>query len=207
MALKSWSLFWALTFATSTAILLGLPQADFHSAEGMAPIVLRAEHYALPWFLVAFSASSLAVLWPGPSTRWLLANRRYFGLAFAAGMAWHFSFVGYVIWTFGNPLTLRSTVSDLIGAVFLLALTLTSSQRAVRLLGAANWRRLHKTGVYVIWLLATELYFHRLTTDRSHAAVFGALIAAGGLRFAAAARQRLSSRNQNAARRPVILGP
>jgi len=191
MALRSWSLFWVLTLATSAAILLGLPQADFRSAEGMAPLVLRAEHYALPWFLVAFSASSLAVLWPGPSTRWLLANRRYFGLTFAAGMAWHFGFVGYVIWSFGNPLTLRSTVSDLIGAVFLLLLTVTSSQRAVRLLGAANWRRLHKTGVYVIWLLTTNIYYYNSGSDRFHQAVLVALIGAWLLRVAAWAKQRL----------------
>ena len=207
MVIKSWSLFWVLALVTSAANLLGLPAADFHSFRGMAPLIVRSVQDAIPWFLVAFTASSFAILWPSVLTRWLLANRRYFGLAFAFGMAWHLGFVAYSIWSFGNPLSARSLAFDVAGLVFLMLMTLTSFRWGARHLSPANWRRLHKTGVYVIWLLATELYFHRLTTDRSHAAVFGALIAAGGLRFAAAARQRLSSRNQNAARRPVILGP
>jgi methionine sulfoxide reductase heme-binding subunit len=191
--LKSWSLFWVLALGTSTAIVLGLPSADFHSAKGMAPIVLRAVHCALPLFIVAFTASSLAVLWPSPSTRWLLANRRYIGLAFAVGMAWHFSFVAYVIWSFGNPLTPKSTAYDLIGAVFLLLLTLTSSQWAVRRLGPANWRLLHKTGVYVIWLLATDIYYYSVKDggDRSHYVVLSALLAAWLLRVAAWVKRRL----------------
>jgi len=168
----------------------------------MAPIVLRAEHYALPWFLLAFTASSLAVLWPGPSTRWLLANRRYIGLTFAAGMAWHFSLVAYVFWSFGNPLSPFSTATDLTGAVFVLLLTVTSSQWAVRRLGAANWRRLHKTGVYVIWLLTTNIYYDNVKdgSDRFHYAVLSALLAAWLLRVAAWAKQRLKTQRTTTAR-------
>ena len=204
VALKSWSLFWLLAFVTSIAILLGLPEADFRSSRGMVPIILLSVHCALPLFLVAFTASSLAILWPNAFTRWLLANRRYIGLAFAFGMAWHLSFVAYTIWSFGNPLGAKSLTFDLIGLVFLSLLTLTSFRWGARWLSPANWRRLHKTGVYVVWLLATEIYFYKVGTDRSHAAALGALLAAGGLRVAAAAKQRLFSRNQTAARRAAI---
>src|ERR1700683_5762536 len=123
--LNSWSLFWVLALPASVADLLGLPAADFHSARGMSPIIVRTVRCALPLFLVAFTASSLATLWPSRSTRWLLANRRYVGLAFAVGMAWHFSFVAYSIWLFGNRLNAKATTLDVIGLIFLLLLVLT----------------------------------------------------------------------------------
>ncbi len=128
--LNSWILFWALALTMSLVNLLGLSGTDFHSAHGMAPIILRSVRCALPLFLVAFTASSLTTLWPNPNTRWLLANRRYIGLAFAFGMAWHFSFVAYTIWNFGNPLNARATTLDVVGFVFLLLLTLIPSARS-----------------------------------------------------------------------------
>jgi hypothetical protein len=81
--LESWRLFWMLALTVSTAICLGLPFADFHTWRGTEFIILHAVLCALPFFLVAFTASSLATLWRSRRTRWLLSNRRYFGLAFA----------------------------------------------------------------------------------------------------------------------------
>ena len=207
--LRSWTLFWVLALATSLAISLGVPHTDFHSARGMEPIILRSVRCALPLFCVAFTASSLAILWPGTFTRWLLANRRYIGLAFAAGMAWHFGFVAFMIWSFGNPLSILSTVLDLIGFIFLLLLTLTSSQWAARRLGAANWRRIHKVGVYVIWLLATEIYLYSIQggADLAHYLAFGALLGAWMLRVAAWAKRRLSRRKQSAGPSPATVRP
>ena len=191
--LNSWSLFWVLALAASVANLLGLPDADFHSARGMSPIIVRTVRCALPLFLVAFTASSLATLWPSAGTRWLLANRRYIGLAFAFSMAWHFSFVAYTIWTFGNPLNAKATALDAIGFLFLLLLTLTSFRSFARHLSPVNWRRLHKTGVYVIWLVATAIYFHSLRDgDLLHRVVFAVLLAVWALRAVAWAKKLLS---------------
>jgi methionine sulfoxide reductase heme-binding subunit len=192
--LESWRLFWLLALATSIAISLGLPRANFHSAHGMELIIQHSVRCVLPWFLVAFSASSLAALWPNPSTRWLLANRRYFGLAFAFGMAWHLSFVGYSIASFGNQLNATVTALDLVGLAFLLALTLTSFRPIARRLSGADWRRLHKAGVYTIWLLATYIYLNsiRYQRDLLHCTVLAALLAAWGLRVVTWMRKRLA---------------
>src|SRR5262245_32017407 len=93
--IQSWRLFWLLALAISASVCQALPHTDFHSARGMEYVILRSVRCALPFFLLAFTASSLPILWPNGTTRWLLSNRRYFGLAFAFGMAWHLSFVGY----------------------------------------------------------------------------------------------------------------
>lgn|ERR1700722_17629821 len=183
-AVESWRLFWLLALATSVATCLGLPLADFHSARGTAPMILRSLRVALPLFLLAFTASSLATLWPNELTRWLLRNRRYFGLGFAFGMAWHLSFVGYSIYSFGlsaSGLTARGLALDLMGLTFLLLMTLTSFRRSARRLSPENWRRLHKTGVYVIWFVASYIYMRHLQ-DGLHVVAFGLLIAAWLLR-------------------------
>jgi methionine sulfoxide reductase heme-binding subunit len=189
--IESWRLFWVLAGGISLAICIGLPLADFHSAHGMEFIILHAVRCALPCFLVAFTASSLATLWPGRATQWLLSNRRYFGLAFAFGMAWHLTFVAYTTVRWGNQLNRTATVLDLIGLGFLLAMTLTSFRGPARHLSAANWRRLHKTGVYVIWLLAVEIYLGgaRSARDVFHSAVLAMLLLAWTLRAAAWAKK------------------
>jgi methionine sulfoxide reductase heme-binding subunit len=190
--LESWRLFWLLALVESVAISSGLPFADFQSARGVEPIILRSVRCALPLFLVAFTASSLAILWPSSATRWLLSNRRYIGLAFAFGMAWHFSFVAYSIFRFGNQLNARATALDLIGLTFLLFLTVTSFRWSTRRLSVANWRRLHKTGMYVVWFVATYTYLGsvRHGGDLLHYSILLALLAGLLLRVSAWMKHR-----------------
>src|SRR3984885_1516066 len=165
MALESWRLFRLLAFAISAVNCAALPHTDFQTVHGTEFIILYSVRCALPFFLVAFTASSLAILWPRQSTRWIVSNRRYFGLAFAFGMGWHLSFVAYTILRFGNHLNRTATTLDLIGLAFLLALTLTSFRWFAHPLSLATWRRLHRTGVYAIWLLATYIYLARARDD------------------------------------------
>jgi methionine sulfoxide reductase heme-binding subunit len=195
-AFGSWRLFWMLAVIESVAISSGLPFANFHSFRGTEPIILRSVRCALPLFLLAFAASSLTTLWPNRTTRWLLSNRRYIGLAFAFGMAWHFGFVAYSIFLFGNGLNARATALDLTGLTFLLLMTLTSFRWSARRVGAANWRRLHKTGIYIIWFVATYIYLGsvRHGGDRLHDTILGLLLAAWLLRIAAWMKHRLRYR-------------
>jgi sulfoxide reductase heme-binding subunit YedZ len=186
-AIESWRLFWLLAVVVSISNCLSLPLADFHSARGTAPMILRSLRYALPLFLLAFTASSLVTLWPSRPTRWLLRNRRFVGLGFAFGMLWHLSVVGYSIFSFGmleSGLTVRGLALDLTGLTFLFLVSLTSFRWFARHLTSLNWRRLHKTGVYVIWFVATYIYL-RHADDTLHVAALGLLIAAWVLRIAA----------------------
>lgn len=185
--LSSWRLFWSLALLISAIDCAGLWGADLRTARGTVPVILLAVRCALPFFVLAFTASSFAVLWPGGATRWLLSNRRYLGLAFAFAMAWHFAFVGYSFSEFGIHLNRTVIALDLIGATFLLTLTLTSFRWASRRLSATGWRRLHKTGVYAIWLLATFIYAEgvRGGPDVLNLLALAVLLAAWGLRLAA----------------------
>ena len=185
-----------MALAIAIVMCTRIATANLDSARGTLPLILVAVQIALPFFLLAFTASSLARLWPGRATRWLLRNRRYFGLAFAYGMAWHIGFVGYYFTRFGNPLDRVALVLDLIGLVFLLALTLTSFRRVASRLTPGRWRTLHKTGVYVIWLLATDINLGaaRAHHDVLHVSMLAALIGAWILRLACWSKRSLRGR-------------
>ena len=194
--IESWRLFWIVALATSIAMCSWLAHADFHSANGTAQMIFRSVRCALPLFLLAFTASSLATLWPSKFTRWLLRNRRYIGLGFAFAMAWHFSFVAYSILSFGlneSGLTPRGLAFDLIGASFLLLMTLTSFRWFARRLTPRNWRRIHKTGIYAIWFVATYIYLNSFSTrlDVVRLVLFTLLISAWLLRVVASVDKRM----------------
>lgn len=157
--IQSWRLFWLLVSVVSITVCLGLPRVNFQSDRAVEALILRTVLCALPCLIAAFTASSLVRLWPGRGTRWLLANRRYIGLAFAAAMAWHFAFVGYFFWAFGNRLTARDLGLDVTGLLFLIAMTITSFSRFRKKLTPANWRRLHTAGIYTLWFLPTFFFF------------------------------------------------
>jgi methionine sulfoxide reductase heme-binding subunit len=193
--LKSWRLFWVLVVTTSIAVGVALPGVDFHSDRSVEALILRTILCALPWLIAAFMASSLARLRPGPETRWLLANRRYVGLAFAAGMTWHFTFVGYFFWAFGNRLTARDLALDLIGFMFLGAMTVTSFPKFRQMLSPARWRQLHTTGIYTLWFLPTFFFLDDVVRERDlfDALAVGVLLSVLAVRLAGRARVRKSA--------------
>jgi DMSO/TMAO reductase YedYZ heme-binding membrane subunit len=115
--------------------------------------VIRATAFtsALP-FLMLFTASSLYRLRPSATTRWLMANRRYLGLSVAASHFWHLlGIIAFVQLYLNEPLETVTLVFGSAGFVFLALMAATSTDAAQRALGAW-WDRLHKTGVYVVWL-------------------------------------------------------
>lgn len=200
-ALNSWRLFWVLAAAATFADALQLPYTDFSTARGTESIVVYSAHCALPLFLLAFTASSLAVLWSGRPTRWLLANRRYIGLSFAYAMACHLTLVAYYLGRFGNHINFRAELADVVGLLFLLAMTLTSFRAVSRHLSARSWRRLHKSGAYAIWLLMLYIFQAGARGDRDlyHWAGIAVLLLAWALRVLAWRKARLRLAGEAAA--------
>lgn len=196
--LNGWRLFWMLAAVMSVVDLRSVRMDDFRTARGTVPAIVLAVRIALPFFMIAFTASSAFALWPSRPTRWILSNRRYFGLTFAFGMAWHFGFVGYSLISFGNRLNAFVTTLDVIGLGCLAALTVTSFGAIARRIGARGWRRVHKIGVYAIWLLATFIYAQSARWDPNAYDLIplGLLLAAWGLRLSAWMRQLLNRRRQ-----------
>lgn len=120
----------------------------------MMPHVMKPTAWlAFALFIIAFTASSFQVLYPGAYGRWAMKNRRYLGLSFALV---HFVHAGLVL----SNLVLTDasrTAGELTGGglayLFLGLMALTSNNASVRWLGPKRWKWLHKIGSYYIWII------------------------------------------------------
>ena len=106
-------------------------------------------------FMIAFVASPLARLRPGAATRWLVRRRRAFGIAFGASMTIH---VGCILRLYSLYAPTRPpmvTDADFLvgipGLVLVALMTATSAVAVRRRMKPAHWRRLHRTGLWVVW--------------------------------------------------------
>lgn len=102
-------------------------------------------------------------------------------------MIWHFSFVAYFLAAFGYHMRTIDLTLDIIGLCFLLAMTLTSFRRFARRLSVANWKRLHRTGIYILWFLPTFFFLDDYLKDHEplYLGILAVLLAALTLRVLA----------------------
>jgi len=175
--------------AAAVAVVLAADVAMLGAGEPGIRFALRATaRMALVPFLAAFVASSAARTWPGPATRWMLANRRYLGVSFAVIHLVH----GAAILTFAmlyaaefranEPLAI--IVLGGLGYVFVLALLATSFDRTAAWLGPRRWARLHTTGIYYLWTIFFVTYAPQIGRGPVQAAATLLLVGAMGLRLA-----------------------
>jgi hypothetical protein len=159
---------------------------------GWQSVVRTSAKTSLLFFLAAFVASSARVFWRTPATAWLLANRRYLGVSFAASHAIHL--LGIVMVARLSPDFERGAVTLIFGGlgyVLLFAMAATSFDGAVAWLGRRRWQLLHKTGMYYLWFIFALSYVPRAVVESAwYAPLALALLAAAALRFAAHRRQR-----------------
>jgi sulfoxide reductase heme-binding subunit YedZ len=160
---EGWKLFASITGLTSLAVLLLATTVDLSTGAGTVSMIRTSVRLSAPWVLLAFAASSLLALFPNERTRWLMRNRRIFGLCFAAAMGWQLVFI---VWMFvGHTDFYWETIhtdGDLLGRIIayaiLLAMTVTSFTAPRRRIGPRAWRALHKFGIYAMWLAIWTSY-------------------------------------------------
>ncbi|NLR70107.1 hypothetical protein HGI47_04365 [Novosphingobium sp. ERN07] len=161
---------WPTAFATIAALTIfaaGLFSGG-NTLEGWSLAARWTARAGFPIFLATYLASSLVRLAPAPWSRALMRDRRWWGLGFAASHTVHF--VALVVATNLNPepRTIASLVPGGIAYAFIALMALTSSKAAMRALGQ-NWKRLHSTGIHVIWLIYTLAYAKRIPAPETRA--------------------------------------
>lgn len=160
-----------------------------HGAAAGARMTAR---YSFAWFIAAWSASSLARVWPGGWRTLLLRRRRAVGLGFAASHIVHAGFFATAILVFGKPTGPVLLIGGGLGYVFILAMAATSNDASVRALGPKGWKLLHSVGGWYIAAIFANSYLYRLFGDKPLVGAYGVglLTLALGLRIAAFAKGR-----------------
>jgi len=166
-AINGWNLFWLVTTAISAAMVASMTQADLTSGPGVSSMIRLSVRCATPLLYVTFAASSLQQLFPGPFSQWLLRNRKYIGLCFAAAMAWQGFFILWMVtihrsYYVEEVYVVRDAIEGTLGYLFLAAITVTSFRCARKRLSTRQWKWLHKIGIYYLWMYAFSVYWWAL---------------------------------------------
>lgn len=190
--LEGWRVLAALTLSLVVLSLWILSMRQFE-VEGVRMVIRFTARSSLLLFCLAFSATALAQLWPNGWTRWQRRNRRYLGLSFAASHAIH----ALAIVTFArlDPAAFRDATSPAsfifggVGYAVILAMSMTSFDRAVALIGPRAWRMLHLAGGYYLWLQFMVSFGKRVPAMPLYAAFLVPLLIVLAVRMIAMARR------------------
>jgi DMSO/TMAO reductase YedYZ heme-binding membrane subunit len=175
-----------LTAAAGVTLLVAAILSTPHPGESELRVMLRVTALvSATFFLAAFTASAWQRLRPTPTTRWMLRNRRYLGLSFAASHFVHGLAILALVhrlpggWS-AIPLATRTGGGA--GYALIAAMAATSNDRAAAALGRW-WHRLHTTGLYVLWFIFTLTYAGPAARSPFHALLTAAFVAALCLRL------------------------
>ena len=158
----------AIALATGLALAIATAAYLAHGGwgyEGAAAAARLTARNSFLWFLVAWSASAVARLWPGGWRTALLRRRRSVGLGFAASHTVHLGALLVAILVFDHGTKLVTIVGGGVGYLFVLAMAITSNDASVRRLGPRRWRLLHAAGGYVIAGIFAFSYLGRVKAD------------------------------------------
>ena len=166
-AINEWRLFWLIMGPISIAIIIAMTRTDLSTGEGVSSMVQLSVRCAIPWIYVAFAASSVRALFPGSFSLWLSRNRKFFGLCFAAAMAWQALFIIWLVtihrdYYVAEVYVLRDVIEGILGYSFLIAMTLTSFNFGRKRITPKQWKVLHKLGIYSLWIYAFAVYWWNL---------------------------------------------
>lgn len=191
--LEGWPIVGVSAFAL--AVMAGaLLAAEGAQEEGIRVLIRASARTSLALFLAAFVASSARRLWRTDATAWLLRNRRYLGVSFAVSHALHLAAI--VTLAARWPESFWPKTSDVtlfgggLGYLFILALTMTSNDAAVRGLGLARWKLLHRAGVWYLFGIFLLNYGPAFLASPAYLPASLAVLAALGIRIAALVRAR-----------------
>jgi methionine sulfoxide reductase heme-binding subunit len=164
---SGWPLWWMLVVPIAATSLAMLRLSPGYDGIGAALRLTARTSFAL--FMLAFTAAALARLFPGGFTRWLRANRRILGLAFAASHAIHLCII-VAYWEHGVGAYVRMQpfvgfVANVLGYCVIAAMAITSFSPMNRVIGPRAWSLLHTIGGYYIWLSFAKSYVPRAFND------------------------------------------
>ena len=165
--INGWKLWWLVTTPISLAIVLTMIRVDLSTADGVSSMIQLSVRCAVPLLYVAFATSSMPVVFPGSFSRWLLRNRSFIGLSFAAAMGWQLTFILWLVgihtdYYVNEVYVLSDVVEGVMGYTFLIAMVLTSFKFGRSRLTFKQWKLLHKSGIYWLWIYAWSVYWFAL---------------------------------------------
>ena len=140
--------------------------------DGLRMAVRASARTSLLLFGASFVASSWWALRRDSVGRWLVKNRRHLGVSFAVSHAVHLADILSLLRVHHTEVRTLTLVVGGFGYLLVAAMAATSSDAAVRALGARAWKRLHGFGARYLWLV----FFLTLLPHGRPRAIEGAML-------------------------------
>ncbi len=149
--------------AASLALEAAVAFAWFGSGTpGLQAVSRYSGRLGLFWFALPFAAAPWHRLAPSRLSRLALQGRRRLGLAFGAHHLVHLGWLLAYLSAAGKALDPARAAGGLLGYGILVAMMATSTDGAVRRLGPRRWQRLHRAGLWYLWVAFLLTYVPRL---------------------------------------------
>ena len=188
--INGWPLFYWIVAINSLAVIGYMPTQDLTVPRGISEMIQCTVRCCVPLLFVAFSASSMPQLVPGVFRRWLLRNRRYFGLGFAAGMGWQlvfilWMFIGHRDYFMENVYEDSDLIYRFIPYALLFAMSISSFLPVRRKMNPVVWRVLHWVGIYYLFYVIELTYWYEINLYEDRQIIDYIYVTAGALAYLA----------------------
>lgn len=166
-AINGWPLFTFIAVPISILVILEMMSLDMSTAPAVSEMIGYSVRLAIPFIYIVVAASALQVLYPSVFSKWLLRNRKYFGLCFAAAMAWQGLYI-FIVSTFFRDYyfesiyVLRDELEGTVGYIFLSFMILTSFQVTRKKITQKQWKLIQQGGIYILWAYPFSVYWWNL---------------------------------------------
>jgi methionine sulfoxide reductase heme-binding subunit len=158
---KTWEIVTLTSISVATTMLL-LLFAHGLTETGVLLTIRATGRMSFPLFLMLSLSGSLYKLIPTRSAYWLLANRKYLGLAFAIVYLYHaLGFTTLIIMTREPNIEGLELILSIICYGFLVAMTVTSFRTIRRRISPWLWNSLHGIGMLFFWYFFLQEFMHR----------------------------------------------
>ena len=166
-AINRWRLFWLVSIPMSVIIFAAMMRTDMSTGEGVSHMISYSVRLAVPFIYLVVAASSVQILFPGSISNWWLRNRKYIGLCFAVGMVWQGLFIFSIStffrdYYFEEIYLFRDELEGTIGYLFLVAMVVTSFHFGRKHITPAQWKLVHRCGIYFLWAYPFSVYWWNL---------------------------------------------
>jgi methionine sulfoxide reductase heme-binding subunit len=186
---------WSLTGVVGAALLVVVGAACLREpslTEGSRAVIRLTARTSLALFLLAFSASSLARLFPGAASGWLMANRRSIGLSFALSHSIHLAAILVLARTdyetFQRLTNVVTYISGGLAYILIALMVVTSFDTIAAWLGRRTWRSLHSISMWYLCLSFALNFGKRIPLGVGYALPVALIAAAIVLRLVAMRR-------------------
>jgi sulfoxide reductase heme-binding subunit YedZ len=161
-------------------------------------VIIWTARTSLVLFALAYVARPANALWPSPTTKWLLRERKWLGDGFAVSHMYHLAAIiayAYAEWDRFIGDRTKSTLLAVVAYFFVFAMVITSIDRVRKAMSKRAWNALHLTGMHLIWIVFVGSYAKRLGEPLGPFAT-GLLAAIAVIRAAAWLRARSKARTR-----------